>query len=89
MLNPEFDPLKILDELAANQQTLYQNDKRLSDSIQDVRLMIAAMRVTIKEQQETIDILINGLAQSNKKTEQLLSNLNTSIYNTFQASGQH
>ena len=89
MLNEDFDPLRILDELAANQQTLYANDKKLHDGIQELRSMISNMRITLKDQGETIDILINGLNASNKNTEQLLQSMASNLYNNYSASGQH
>ena len=65
MLDTGFDPLKALQDLNNNQKVLFSNDQNLAAAIE-------GLRGQIRQQQEVIDILIQGLDMANKANEQLL-----------------
>lgn len=82
MLNTEFDPLRILDELAGNQEILYKNDQQLSTAINQLQRRV-------EQQQATIDVLLKGLDAANRANELLMSQALDRMTANFSATGQH
>ena len=82
MLNNDFDPLEIMQNLNNNQEVLFNNDKQLA-------MAIEGLRTQIKEQQAVIDVLIKGLDAANKANQELLTTGLNNLYTNFYKQGQH
>lgn len=82
MLDPKFDPLKILEQISDNQTVLNQNQHKHAEAI---RQLIDR----VNEQQQTIDTLLASVAATNQANEILLKGLVTDIHKNFTSTGQH
>lgn len=82
MFNTDFDPLKTLEDLAQNQQVLFNNDRQLAQGFQ-------MLEQKLQEQQEVIDVLIKGLDAANKANQQLMTQGLDNLYKSFSSQGQH
>lgn len=67
MLDPDFDPLKSLEDLAHNQQILHSNDRSLAQAVND-------LMARIEQQQQIIDELVKQVQSTNRANEILLEN---------------
>lgn len=82
MLNPTFDPLKVLEELARNQEVLHNNDQQISRAINQ-------LQSRVDQQQATIDLLMKGLDAANRANEVLMRDALDRMTSNFSATGQH
>lgn len=62
MLDPDFDPLQALSDLAGNQKMLMHNDQALSQAINQ-------LRADFEEQSKVIDTLLKAIDTLNKTNE--------------------
>lgn len=65
MFDHNFDPYEALQDLARNQETLYNNDQNISAAIN-------SLQARITEQQKVIDGLVKQVQSTNKANEILL-----------------
>lgn len=82
MLDPKFDPLKILEQISDNQTVLNQNQHRHAEAI---RQLIDR----VNQQQAIIDDLVENLKTTNQANEILLRGLVADINKNFTSTGQH
>lgn len=82
MLDNDFDPLEILNNIKTNQEVLFNNDKQLA-------MAIEGLRTQVREQQAVIDVLIKGLDAANKANQELLTTGLNNLYTNFYKQGQH
>lgn len=75
MLNPDFDPLKTLEDMAHNQQILFNNDQNLAQSIKDLmlrleqqQLIIDQLLVQVKNTSTANEILLEGFLKEINKS---------------------
>jgi hypothetical protein len=66
VLDPNFDPLKALEQLRDNQNILFNNDQQLAQAVRD-------LQDQVRSQQEVIDVLIKGLDAANKANQALIT----------------
>ena len=82
MFESNFDPLKTLEELKANQEVLFHNDRELA-------MALEALKQEVRSQQEVIDVLIKGLNAANKANQELLTQGLDRLYQNYNLQGQH
>jgi hypothetical protein len=82
MLDPKFDPLKILEQISDNQTVLNQNQHRHAEAIRQ-------LMDRVNQQQTIIDDLVENLKTTNQANEILLRGLVADINKNFTSQGQH
>ena len=73
MLNPDFDPLRVLEQISDNQVILNDNQNKHAQAI-------SQLIQRVNQQQQTIDDLVKNLDMANKANELLLQGLVNDIH---------
>lgn len=76
MLNSNFDPFEALQNLAQNQEILYNNDQQIAQSVNN-------LLAKLTEQQRIIDQLIKQVESTNRANEILLESFLKEINKSF------
>jgi hypothetical protein len=82
MLNPEFDPLRSLEQLEHNQIALNQNQLSQSEAMKQIVNEINRIN-------ERLDLLQRGLEAANKANELLLNNMMENMKSQYMEPGRH